>query len=127
MILHFFYAYWQNAEIEFCFFFNFLLHFFLFAVAFPKGTYYTSITNFMQGYIDNQINLDASHTCANTCSDHKLTGKNYDCHNDTICAHHNFQKTRCTGEVFDCSSIESDGSVCLVVSVWPHLLSAQND
>lgn len=69
----------------------------------------------MQGYIDNEFNLDATHSCTGTCTDHKLA-HNYDCRNETICAHHNFKKTKCAGEIFDCDIIESDGTACLVVS-----------
>lgn len=81
------------------------------------GTYYTSITNFMQGYIDNEINaqLNGEQHCEGTCSDLKSTKNHEQCQNGTLCAHSNFARTRCTGEIFDCSVIDSDGTACLVV------------
>lgn len=76
--------------------------------------YYTSITNFMQGYIDNVINLNPKQQCSGTCAESKLT-KNYGCYNGSLCAHPNFQKTKCSGEIFDCDVIDADGTACLVV------------
>lgn len=81
------------------------------------GTYYTSITNFMQGYIDNEINLNDEQTCGGTCSDYKST-KNHHCQDYTICDHSNFKQTRCTGDIFDCTTIDADGAACLVVCVY---------
>ncbi|XP_055324703.1 uncharacterized protein LOC129579086 [Sitodiplosis mosellana] len=81
-------------------------------------TYYTSVTNFMQGYIDNEINLNGEQRCDGTCSDFKLTKNHYDCQNGTLCAHSNFAHARCTGDIFDCSVIDSDGTACLVKDEW---------
>lgn len=81
----------------------------------PIDDYYTAITNFMQGYIDNEINLNSDQSCTKTCPDYKQS-KNFNCQDGTLCAHQNFQKTRCSGDVINCSVIESDGTVCLVVS-----------
>lgn len=78
------------------------------------GTYYTSITNFMQGYIDNEINLNEQHTCDGSCSVFKST-RNTGCQSDTMCAQSHFARTRCRGNIFDCSVIESDGVACRVV------------
>lgn len=86
------------------------------------GTYYTSITNFIQGYIDNEINLNGEHKCGGTCSDYKST-KNHHCQDYTICDHSNFKRTKCTGDVFDCTTIDSDGVACLVVCICIQLIS----
>lgn len=68
----------------------------------------------MQGYIDNEINLNADRSCSGTCSDVKI-GRNVGCDNDTICAHDNFRRTRCGGVIFDCDVMRSSGAACLVV------------
>lgn len=81
------------------------------------GTYYTSITNFMQGYIDNQINLNGEQYCDGTCSNFKSTINHQQCQNGTLCAHSNFAHTKCTGDIFDCSVIDSEGTACLVVGL----------
>lgn len=81
--------------------------------------HYTAITNFMQGYIDNVINLNEEHSCSMTCPDFKST-KNYQCQNGSLCAESNFGQTRCFGEVFDCAPIDSDGKVCYTVCASHH-------
>lgn len=68
----------------------------------------------MQGYIDNEINLNGEQNCDGTCSDYK-SAQNHQCQNGTMCAHGNFARTRCMGDVFDCNTIDSDGTACLVV------------
>lgn len=68
----------------------------------------------MQGYIDNEINLSTDKSCSGTCTDVKA-GKNVRCDNGTICAHENFRRTKCGGEIFDCDVIQSSGTACLVV------------
>lgn len=68
----------------------------------------------MQGYIDNEINLNGEQNCDGTCSDYKWA-QNHQCQNGTMCAHGNFARTRCMGDVFDCNTIDSDGTACLVV------------
>lgn len=93
--------------------FLYLIDFILFVLM--TGPHYTSITNFMQGYIDNEINLNGNQRCDGTCSDFKSTKNHQPCQNDTLCAHSNFARTTCTGDIFDCSVIDSDGTACLVV------------
>lgn len=70
----------------------------------------------MQGYIDNEINMNGEQYCSGTCSDYK-SAKNHQCHDGTLCAHSNFARTRCTGDMFDCNAIDSDGIACLVVCI----------
>lgn len=88
------------------------------------GTYFTSITNFMQGYLDNEINLNGERKCDGTCSDYK-SAQNHECQNDTICAHSNFARTRCTGDIFDCNTIDTDGTACLVVCFLRYKLNSK--
>lgn len=70
----------------------------------------------MQGYIDNEINLNADGSCTNTCKDYSQS-KNYACRDGTLCAQNKFGKTACTGEVVNCQAMASDGTACLVVRI----------
>lgn len=82
------------------------------------GTY-EEVTNFLQGYIDNEVNLNADGTCQNTCEDYQAT-ENYRCYDGTYCE----QKTegaerdraRCNGKVVDCQFVGADLNVCTTVS-----------
>lgn len=79
------------------------------------GSFYTSITNFMQGYIDNEVNLNADGRCGGTCHNY-ASARNYNCQNGTLCGHSNFQKTTCSGDIFDCDTLEANGVACLTVT-----------
>lgn len=71
------------------------------------------ITGFLQGFIDNEINLDREPTCQRKCSDYKNTHQ-FSCHNDTLCglSLKNTRLNRCKGFIRDCEFIESDVEIC---------------
>lgn len=76
------------------------------------------ITNFIRGYVDNQINLNSESSCWGTCSDYKFT-RNYDCYNGTFCDEQRKigeADPICRGTIFDCSFIEEKMEVCPSVS-----------
>lgn len=76
---------------------------------------YSSLTNFIQGYVDNEINLSPDGSCAPYCSDFKVA-KNYNCKANTLCAAKN--KTRCEGTVRDCGYFGPTFSYCPNVSSY---------
>lgn len=78
------------------------------------GTY-EEVTNFLNGYLDNEVNLNQEQTCQNTCDDYRVT-ENFGCFEGTYCA----QKTEgaerdraiCKGKVVGCQFVGSDLNVC---------------
>lgn len=78
------------------------------------GTY-EEVTNFLRGYMDNEVNLNPDGTCRNTCNDYKVT-ENYQCYDGTYCAQKpegpERDRVRCRGTVVDCQFIGSDLNVC---------------
>lgn len=78
---------------------------------------YHQITRFIQGYIDNEINLNADQSCKQSCSDYTNT-KNFGCAEKTICAeyaHIDQSSTRCKGTIYNCESIDDDLTFCPVL------------
>lgn len=79
---------------------------------------FEEVTHFLQGYIDNEVNLNPDGTCRNTCSDYKVT-KNYLCYDGTYCGQvpegPNRDRLICKGTVVDCQFIGSDLNVCSTV------------
>lgn len=74
---------------------------------------YTEITNFVQGYIENEVNFNREGSCLETCSDYRLTYQ-HGCANSTMC-HINYldkNKTRCEGLIRSCQFVESDITIC---------------
>lgn len=84
---------------------------FLFSVS------YTEIVNFIQGYIDNEINFNREDTCSKQCSDFKHVDYHI-CRNSTLCIlnYLDKNKTRCDGDIRSCEFIESDMELCPNVS-----------
>lgn len=79
---------------------------------------YTEIVNFIQGYVDNEINFNREDTCGKQCSDFKHVDYHI-CRNSTLCIlnYLDKNKTRCDGDIRSCEFIESDMELCPNVSV----------
>lgn len=76
---------------------------------------YEEVTNFLQGYVDNEVNLNPDGTCRNTCDDYKVT-ENFRCYDGTYCAQKpegpERDRVKCNGKVVDCQFVGSDLNVC---------------
>lgn len=84
------------------------------------GTY-AEVTNFLVGYFDNEVNLNADGTCQNTCEDYQLT-ENYRCYDGTYCGLKpegpERERATCKGKVVDCQFLGSDLNICSTVSSY---------
>lgn len=83
-----------------------------------KSGYSDEITRFLQGYIDNEVNLNQVNDCKKTCHEYKDT-QNYLCFNGSYCAQTEIQEQselRCNGAVVDCEFIGTDMTICQTVS-----------
>lgn len=71
------------------------------------------ITGFLQGFVDNEINMNREQTCTNTCEDYRMA-RQYNCHNDTLCGQtlKNPRINKCKGVIRDCEYIGSDLEIC---------------
>lgn len=86
----------------------------------PKAcSRFEALMNFLQGYIDNEINFNANATCASSCADYELT-KHFSCADGTICANPNpgrdpngLEKddTICDGIIRECRDIGIEGDI----------------
>lgn len=89
------------------------------------GTY-EAVTNFMQGYLENEGNMNGNNDCKASCSDYHLA-ENHMCFNGTYCAQQpegpERDRSICRGKIVDCEFIGSDFNVCKSVSRriqgWP--------
>lgn len=68
----------------------------------------------MQGYIDNEINLNSEQSCSNTCEEYR-NSTHFGCHADTLCAHENFKNKTCNGRVLNCVTLDEDLTACSLV------------
>lgn len=88
------------------------------------GTY-EEVTNFLQGYLDNEANLNPENSCQSTCEDYTVT-ENYGCFEDTYCAlkpEKERERAICKGKIVNCEFLGSDLNVCSSVSL--HIVNAK--
>lgn len=81
--------------------------------SFAVSPEYEEVTNFLQGFIDNEINLNDDQSCTQTCTDY-VEAKQYGCHNDTLCARNDVAEkvNVCKGTIRNCQFIEADVKIC---------------
>lgn len=74
---------------------------------------YHQITRFIQGYVDNEVNLNAEKSCSHSCTDFRQTS-NFGCQSKTVCAeqHIDALATRCNGTIYNCGKMENDLTIC---------------
>lgn len=75
---------------------------------------HASVTNFLQGFFDNELNFNTDDTCTKSCSDYTQT-RNVACMKKTLCAQSpENHKTICGGEIRDCINpdIHDEFNIC---------------
>lgn len=77
-----------------------------------KGKTYDQITNFLQGYVQNEADLNRQRVCGRDCVEYTFA-KSYDCSNQTgFCG----RQQNCNGNILDCKFIDADMWICNAVS-----------
>ncbi|KAK6617897.1 hypothetical protein RUM43_014126 [Polyplax serrata] len=72
-----------------------------------EGVTYEKLTKLMQGYIENEVNLNAYGTCGENCAYYVYTEYN-GCFKNQFCAH----QPKCQGKVLNCRYVDSDMTIC---------------
>lgn len=75
------------------------------------GETYVEITQLLQGYVQNEVDLNPEGTCRESCSEYTYT-KSHSCYQNLYCR----QQRRCNGKIINCQFIDSDMWVCPAVS-----------
>lgn len=103
----------RNISVSGHLFHTFIWNFILFSIL-SSATYY-QITRFIQGYVDNEVNLNPDASCSQTCEDYTRT-HNYDCQSGTLCGepHIDRASTKCNGTILYCAFIDDDLIACPV-------------
>jgi Domain of unknown function (DUF4803) len=69
---------------------------------------YVAFSGLMQGYIDNEVDLNSDNSCFQECGDYQFTD-NFGCyHEDMLCA----RQPKCSGKVLNCRFVDSKMHVC---------------
>lgn len=74
---------------------------------FIHGQNYVQFTELVQGYIQNEVDLNKDGTCWDNCAGYQYT-ESYSCYKNLYCKH----QRRCNGKVINCKFVDSYSEVC---------------
>lgn len=72
-----------------------------------EGDTYVSLTRLLQGYIENEVDLNSDGTCRETCNSYEFT-ENHGCFKNLYCS----KQPKCHGKLLKCQFVDSDMSIC---------------
>lgn len=78
---------------------------------------YAEITNFLQGFVDNEANLNGDASCSATCSTY-WKSRHFQCQSGSLCDRsvNDHDAAKCNGIIRHCQEIDnSDVNICEVV------------
>lgn len=75
------------------------------------GETYEEFTQLLQGYIQNEVDLNPDQTCRENCAEYTYT-KSHGCFNNLYCQ----KQRRCNGKIINCRYVDSDMWICPSVS-----------
>lgn len=75
-----------------------------------SGETYEEITQLLQGYVQNEVDLNPEGTCRENCAEYAYT-KSHGCFGNQYCR----QQRRCNGKILDCRYFDSDMWICPAV------------
>lgn len=81
-----------------------------------KGETYDEVTRLLQGFIENEVNLNHESSCAQTCDFYEVANGTCSSDKDKEVLFCERQKL-CYGTILDCQFVDADMSVCLSVSL----------
>lgn len=72
---------------------------------------YIAVTRLLQGYIENEVDMNTDNTCRENCNAYTYT-ESYSCYKDLFCA----RQAKCSGKLINCQFVDADMWVCPSVS-----------
>ncbi|XP_011558082.3 uncharacterized protein LOC105388803 isoform X2 [Plutella xylostella] len=72
-----------------------------------EGQTYAEVTRLLQGYIENEVDMNPDGTCKENCAFYTLA-ENHGCFRDLYCQ----RQQKCEGRILECQYIDSDMWVC---------------
>lgn len=76
-----------------------------------EGVTYEAVTRLLQGYIENEVDMNTDQTCRENCAAYTFA-ENRGCFKDMYCA----KQPRCAGKILNCQFVDSDMWICPSVS-----------
>uniref|UniRef100_A0AAG5DWJ9 Uncharacterized protein n=1 Tax=Anopheles atroparvus TaxID=41427 RepID=A0AAG5DWJ9_ANOAO len=69
---------------------------------------YVQFTRLLQGYIENEVDMNADNTCRETCAHYQYGHEQHQCYKELYCN----QQPKCSGRIYECEYIDSDMTIC---------------
>lgn len=76
-----------------------------------EGLTFERVTRLLQGYIENEVDMNTEGTCRETCSHYQAT-QSHTCFKELYCS----KQPKCNGRVLHCQYVDSDMWICPAVS-----------
>ncbi|XP_044759508.1 uncharacterized protein LOC123317181 isoform X2 [Coccinella septempunctata] len=73
-----------------------------------KGETYEELTELLQGYIINEVDMNSDNTCRENCGEYQYA-KMYGCFKNLFCR----QQRPCKGKILNCKYVDADMEVCM--------------
>ncbi|KAH8376690.1 hypothetical protein KR093_000909, partial [Drosophila rubida] len=68
---------------------------------------YDEVTRLLQGYVENEVDLNNDQSCGQTCPDYSATSSK-GCYKQEFCS----KQQQCQGDIYDCQFVDSDMRLC---------------
>lgn len=79
---------------------------------------YVTVTRLLQGYIENEVDMNVDNTCRENCAAYQYT-ESSGCFKELYCA----RQPKCSGKLLNCQFFDSDMWVCASVSNYTYNLN----
>lgn len=77
-----------------------------------EGETFITVTRLLQGYIENEVDMNNDNTCRENCQAYQFT-ETYSCYKELFCA----RQPKCSGKLLNCQFFDSDMWICPSVSM----------
>lgn len=87
-----------------------------------EGETYITVTRLLQGYIENEVDMNNDNTCRENCNAYQFT-ESYSCYKELFCA----RQPKCSGKLLNCQFFDSDMWICPSVSTFTSFTTEEFD
>ncbi|XP_062700151.1 uncharacterized protein LOC109408928 isoform X2 [Aedes albopictus] len=77
-----------------------------------EGETYVQLTRLLQGYIENEVDMNTDNTCKENCAYYNWGVKQEQCYKDLYCS----KQAKCAGKMYKCEYVDSDMWICPAAS-----------
>ncbi|XP_058064471.1 uncharacterized protein LOC131214121 isoform X1 [Anopheles bellator] len=69
---------------------------------------FLQFTRLVQGYIENEVDMNTENTCRESCAHYQYGHRQEQCYKELYCS----RQPKCNGRIYECEYVDSDMSIC---------------